>query len=222
MRKTQAASLLSCCHHHHIRRPQPCLAKTHPFPPAPGLEARAGHKVPDAWSAHKKPGSWNQNQAGNENLTQDLTSAATIGGFAFCNTAAGRCLTLRGNLAPSAGRGAIASYSTAAVHGLTALYRCIPAAANGRTTAHRLLAGSHSGARHISRHRRARSANGCCKSLALVISTVIAPLLVYKVLTVRRIHLIDIRDGIREVMIPHPTVALAACQQTCHHSYQTK
>ena len=63
---------------------------------------------------------------------------------------------------------------------------------------------------------------GCCKSLALVISTVIAPLLIYKVLTVCRIHLIDIRDGIREVMIPHPTVALAACQQTCHHSYQTK
>ena len=58
--------------------------------------------------------------------------------------------------------------------------------------------------------------------LALVIGAVIATLLVGKILAVCGIHLIDIGDRIREVMVLYPPVALAGSQKTSRHGHQAK
>lgn len=89
--------------------------------------------------------------------------------------------------------------------------------ANGR-----LMGRSQGSTRHIGRNRCARSPDSGGQRFALIIGAVIASLLGSKILTVCRVHLINIGDCIREIMILHTTVTLAGCQETRHHGHQAK
>ncbi len=170
----------------------------------------------------KKPGHDNGRACGNiSSLSAAAAARSSLAlgyGLALpglCRLASGgntatarRCLASRGYLAATVYHFAICSHAAVV--------------ASRRTAAACFSGGSYGCTRHIGRNRCPGCTNCSSQCLALVIGTVVATLLARKILTVCRIHLINVGDCIREVMIRQCPVALTGCQKTGNHCNQTK